>query len=139
VDAIGFLDGVEGDDVRVIQGRDGAGFSLEAREAIGIASHFRRKDFERYGAAELGVHGAIDFAHAAGADGSGDFVMGKRAADQGAPPGCRADGGWDFIAQRMLGRFYTQRQLWEGGLEEDAKSNRRKFFDCLIIRSTGGS
>jgi hypothetical protein len=73
----------------VIQGRDGAGFSLEAREAIGIASHFRRKDFERYGAAELGVHGAIDFAHAAGADGSGDFVMGKRAADQGAPPGCR--------------------------------------------------
>ena len=67
--------------MRVIQRRDGAGLPLEAREALGIASHVGREHLERDGAAEFGVGRAKHFAHSAGADGGGDLVMGERAAD----------------------------------------------------------
>ena len=61
--------------MRVIECGDGASFTLEAGEAFGIAGHVRGQDFEGDVAAELGVGGAIDFAHAAGADGGGDPVV----------------------------------------------------------------
>jgi hypothetical protein len=38
VDAVGFFDGEDGDDVWMIERGDGAGFALEAGEALGIGS-----------------------------------------------------------------------------------------------------
>ena len=76
VDAVGFFDGEDGDDVRVIEGGDGAGFALETGEAVGIAGHVGRKDLEGDVALEFGVGGAVDLAHAAGAEGADDAVVG---------------------------------------------------------------
>ncbi len=53
-----------------------AGFALEAGEAIGIAGGVGGKDFEGDVAFEFGVGGAIDLAHAAGAEGGEDAVVG---------------------------------------------------------------
>ena len=76
VDAVGLFDGENGDDVRVIESRDGAGFALEAGEAFGIECGFGGEDFEGDVALEFCVGGAIDLAHAAGAEGVGDLVVG---------------------------------------------------------------
>ena len=86
MDAVGFLDRVERDDVRVVEGGDGAGFALEARQAFRIARHFGRQHLESDVTAEFGVGGAIHLAHAAGADRGGDPVMGERTAEQIEPP-----------------------------------------------------
>ena len=56
-------------------------FPLEAREPFRIAGHFHRQDFKRYVAAELGVGGAIHFAHPACTKGGVDPIVGKRPAD----------------------------------------------------------
>ena len=65
---------MNGGDVRVIQRRKHLGLALESRQAFGIAGKLFGQDFDRNVAAELGVVGVVDFAHAAGADVAGDFV-----------------------------------------------------------------
>ena len=50
------------------------GFALEASEIVGILREGGGEDFEGHVAVELGVAGPVDFAHAASAEGSGDFV-----------------------------------------------------------------
>jgi hypothetical protein len=52
VDTVGFFDGEDGDDVRVVERGDRAGFALE-----------------------FCVGGAIDLAHAAGAEGADDSIV----------------------------------------------------------------
>ena len=54
--------------MRVIKSGNGAGFALEARQALGIARHLRRQNLQRHSAPQLGVRGAIDLAHAARTD-----------------------------------------------------------------------
>ena len=76
MDAVGFFDREDGDDVGVIEGGDGAGFALKTGEAVGIARHIGRQNLEGDVAVEFGVGGAIDLAHAAGAEGADDAVVG---------------------------------------------------------------
>jgi len=106
VDAVGFLDREDSDDVRVIEGGDGASFTLEARQALGIVRHLGGQHFECHVATELGVSGAVYLAHAAGVDCGGNPIVGERAAEQMASwqrafvCGCQVCGG--------AGRFYTR-------------------------------
>ena len=76
VGAVSFLDRVERDDVRMIEGGDGARFALEAGEALGIAGDVGRQHLEGHVAAELGIGGAKDLAHSTCANGGSDAVMG---------------------------------------------------------------
>jgi hypothetical protein len=43
-------------------------FALEARHAVGVVGEDVRQNFQRHVATQLGVAGAIDFAHTACAD-----------------------------------------------------------------------
>jgi len=86
-------------------------FALEAREAVGTAGHCGGEDFEGYITPQLGIGCTVDLAHATGADGGGDSVMGERAANQIGAPGkewdiflgmnpapilqCRGGGSWN--------------------------------------------
>ncbi len=76
VDAFGFFDREDGDDVRMIERGDGTGFALEASEAIGVGRGVGRENFEGDVPLEFYVGGAIDLAHAAGAEGADDVVVG---------------------------------------------------------------
>jgi hypothetical protein len=61
-------------DVRVIQRREGLGFTLEAREAVGVVRERLGQNLDRDVAIQLRVAGAEDLAHAAFADRRGDLV-----------------------------------------------------------------
>ncbi len=67
-------DVVDSENVGVIQRSDGFRFLLEAAQAVGILGERFGKDFDGHGAVEAGVPGAIDFAHAASAQLTKDFV-----------------------------------------------------------------
>jgi hypothetical protein len=60
----------------VVESGDGAGFALETGEAVGIGGGVGREDFEGDIALEFCVGGAIDLAHAAGAEGADDLIVG---------------------------------------------------------------
>jgi len=76
VGAVSFLDRVERDDVRMIEGGDGARFALEAGEALGIAGHVGREHLERYVAAEFGIRSAVNLTHSASANRARDAIVG---------------------------------------------------------------
>jgi hypothetical protein len=59
----------------MIQRGDRAGFALEAGEAIGITGRIGRENFKGDVALEFCVGGAIDLAHAAGAEGADDSIV----------------------------------------------------------------
>ncbi len=63
--AVDLLDRVDGDDVRVVEGGDGARFPLEAGQAAGVARGLGGQDLQRDLAAEPRVPGETDLAHAA--------------------------------------------------------------------------
>ena len=65
---------MERTDVGVIEAGDGFGFALEALFARRIGGEMGRENFDSHGSVEACVAGAIDFAHAAGAEGREDFV-----------------------------------------------------------------
>ena len=65
--AVRFLDGMDRDDVRMIERGRGARLALEALAAIGIERKLAREHFERDVPLQPGVVGEIDLAHAAGA------------------------------------------------------------------------
>jgi hypothetical protein len=56
--------------------------ALEARQALAVLDEGGGQDLDRHVAAELGVLGAIDLAHAALAELGGDAIVGDRPADQ---------------------------------------------------------
>ena len=77
VDAVRFLDRIDRDDVRMVEGGDGAGLALEAGEPVGIAGEIRGQHLERDLATELRVAGAIHFAHTACPERRSQHVMTK--------------------------------------------------------------
>ena len=73
------------EDVGMIQRGDGFSFPLKSRQAVGIARHLGRQDFQRHLALELLVFGKIDVAHPAGTDFFEHLVVKKRSADHKDP------------------------------------------------------
>ena len=68
VDAVRFLDRIDRDDVRMVEGGDGAGFALEAGEPLGIIAPFHPGALQRDSAPEPGVAGSVvSFLECAGA------------------------------------------------------------------------
>ena len=74
VDAAGLFNGVDGDNVGMVERGDGASLTLEAGEAVRVSGHGRRQHLDGYVAAQARVAGAKDLAHAAGSYGREDFV-----------------------------------------------------------------
>ena len=69
-----FLETVNLRDVRVVQGREQLGLTLEPREAIRIVREDLGQDFDGDLTPEVGVRRAVHFAHAAHTDLAVDFV-----------------------------------------------------------------
>jgi hypothetical protein len=72
--AIVGADVVKGEDVRVVQGGDGAGLELEALEAVGVPGDIVVEDLEGNVATETRVSCAVDLAHAACSEELDDLV-----------------------------------------------------------------
>ena len=71
-----FADFVDGADVGVIEGGGGAGFAAKALEGLRVVGDFVGEKFQGDEAAEFGVFGFEDHAHAAAADFVEDAVVG---------------------------------------------------------------
>ena len=80
VDAVDLVDGVDRDDVRMIQAGQGPGFAPEARKPVGIGHKRLGEDLQRNLAVELRIAGAIHLPHAALADLRGDFIRAEACA-----------------------------------------------------------
>ena len=78
--AVRFLEAVDGGDVRMIQRREDLRLAFEAREAIGVFRERFGKNLERDRASEFEIPGAIDLAHASGAERRDDFVRAETVA-----------------------------------------------------------
>ena len=65
---------MHGENVGMIEGRNGTGFLLEAAQAIGIGGKGSGENFDGDDAIEAGVAGAINLAHTAGAERCKDFI-----------------------------------------------------------------
>jgi hypothetical protein len=84
------LEAMNRGDVRMIQRREQLRFAVESRRTLGIARETLGNDFQGYVATELRVAGAIDLAHAAGAERGVNFVRTEACAwDQGHDLGTR--------------------------------------------------
>jgi len=68
------LQAVDRGDVGMIQGSEKLGLTAEAGHAFDVGGEGSGKNFERDFAAEFGIAGAVDFAHAADAERADDFV-----------------------------------------------------------------
>ncbi len=82
---IGAADLVDGDDVRMVEGRHRARFFLEASDAIGLGGHLLGQDLERHVAVQPRVARPVDVAHPAGAQPSADRVYAELATREIAP------------------------------------------------------
>src|SRR5687767_2728831 len=71
---VGLPELVDGEDVRVIEGRDRAGLLLEAPRPLAIEGEVGGQDFEGDAAAEPPVRGEVDGSHPADADGAENDV-----------------------------------------------------------------
>src|SRR5450432_544079 len=65
MDAIRFLDRVDGDNIGMVELRERLGLTTKTRQPLRILPHVGGQYFERHVASELGVGGAIYLAHAA--------------------------------------------------------------------------
>ena len=72
--AILLADIMQGADVGMVEAGNGAGFAHETFAIFGFPGKMIGEDFDGDGAVKAGVAGAVDFAHAAGAEGGGDLV-----------------------------------------------------------------
>src|SRR3981081_4293115 len=77
------FDGMNGANAGMIERGGGAGFAEEAFERLRIAVRVLREEFQSDAAAELGVFGFVDDAHAAAAKLAEDFVMGDGFVEHG--------------------------------------------------------
>src|SRR5262245_3296078 len=73
-DVAALFDPMNGCDVGMIERRQHARLAVEARQPLPILCERSRQDLDRDVAAELRVSGAVDVAHASGADHTGHFV-----------------------------------------------------------------
>jgi hypothetical protein len=67
-------DVVDGEDVGMVQRRGGAGFLLEAAQALGVPGEGCRQNLYGDVAPETRIARAIDLAHAPGAKSAQDFI-----------------------------------------------------------------
>ena len=72
---VGLLEPVDRRDVRVVERGEQVRLAPEAAEPLGVVRHLRRQHLDRDVAPERRVGGAVDLAHAAGADGRRDPVV----------------------------------------------------------------
>ena len=89
---LGVLDGIHRDDAGVIEGGEGPGLLLEARETLGIVRHGGRQHLDRDVASELGVGGPIHLAHAAFAKLLDDAIVAEHTSGHARPPMASAAG-----------------------------------------------
>ena len=78
--AIGFVETVDGADVRMVQRREDLRFALEPGQSLGIAGERGRENLDGDVAAQLRVAGAIHLAHAARAKLRDDVVCAEAGA-----------------------------------------------------------
>jgi len=71
---------VDGNDAGVGERRDRAGFGFEPPAHLRVGRDVRGHDFDGHLACQAGIPGAVDLAHAAGADRLDDFVLGDAGA-----------------------------------------------------------
>ena len=69
-----FLDGEDGDDVRVVERGDGPGFPSEARQTVGVSREGIGKNLQRDITIQFRVARAVDLAHGAGTKRGDDLV-----------------------------------------------------------------
>ena len=69
-----FLDGKDGDDVRVVERGDDLGFPPEARQTVGVSRESVGKNLQRNITIQFRVACAVDLAHPAGAEHRDDFI-----------------------------------------------------------------
>jgi hypothetical protein len=72
--AAGFLEAVDGSDVRVIERSEDSRLSLEARQAIRVAGKRQWKNLDRDIASKPDIRGAVDFAHPANTEQGGNLI-----------------------------------------------------------------
>ncbi len=63
-----FLDGEDGDDVRVVERSDGLGLPSEARQTVGVSREGIGKNLQRYITIQFRVARAVDLTHATSAE-----------------------------------------------------------------------
>ncbi len=80
--AVVLVDVVNRADVRVVERTGGAGLALEALESRMVGGDVVGQEFQRDGAAELGVLGLVNDAHPAAAEPFGNAVMGYGFTDE---------------------------------------------------------
>src|SRR6185503_6028166 len=85
VDSVLMSDIVQRADVWMVQRGNGTGLPLESRSRLPVACDVRGEHLDSDLPSEPRIAGAIDLAHAAGADQGGDFIR--------SDPGAWADGG----------------------------------------------
>ncbi len=78
---LGFLDAVDGGDVRMVETGENLGFSLEPRQPVRISGKRLGQDLQRDITVELRIRGTPHFPHPAFAEFGGDFVMPEPCAD----------------------------------------------------------
>ena len=91
---------VNGDDVGMIQGSDGARLALESFTAVRIHRQPSQQHLEGHAASEARVLGGVDFAHAALTQGFDDAVVADAGSDQCDAPVNRAVR-WQAIIRRI--------------------------------------
>ena len=78
--AVGFLEAVDGADVRVIERGEDARLSLEAREAIRVGGECQRQDLDRHVASKPRVARAVDLAHPANTELGANLIRAEASA-----------------------------------------------------------
>jgi hypothetical protein len=69
-----FLDGEDGDDMRVVERRDGLGLPSEARQTVGVQREGIGQNLQRNVTKQSRVTRAVDLTHATGAERRQDLV-----------------------------------------------------------------
>jgi hypothetical protein len=85
MDPVGLLHRVDGDDVRLVEGRDRLRLALESLQPLCIRRHLGRQHLDRHLAVERRVGRLPHLAHASFAQLGGDRVVRERSADHEVP------------------------------------------------------
>ena len=86
--ALSFLDVVNRADVRVVERRGGARFSLEPLQRLPVFCEVLRQKLQRHPSTQFRVFGLVDHTHAATTEFLDDAVVRNSLVDHGAPIGC---------------------------------------------------
>ncbi len=104
--------------MRVVQSRDGAGFSFEPLLQVRVRSHMLGQHLDGNGAVQAGVGGLVDLAHAPCAEGGVDLV--------GAEGGAGVKGHGLLVGEEA-------REFLGEVLDEHDLSRRLTFVGCSVL------